>query len=312
MLKLTKILLITGGAIFALGVVITVGGIFAIRSSAAKKTDVVYEKQEVVITDDVSAIKIGEVSQDVEIKPSEDGEIKVEYYDADNYIHKVDVKGDTLSVEVNALSDNMQWWEMVTISQNWFNDSQSFDHPVVIYLPEGTYDSAQIDSVSGDITLPEGYVFNDIKIDTTSGDITSLCGSAGEIVVNTISGEVKIANCTPSNISVNTTSGYIFFDDMTVGGNTDLDTISGEVTLTNLETKDISVSTTSGDIILKNLTTGTADFDTTSGEVSGTVTGDHEFDADTVSGDIEIPSNIKGEPGFSISTVSGDITIDAV
>ncbi len=260
MLRLTKILLITGGAIFALGVVVTVGGIFAIRSSAKKNTEVTYEKQEVVITDDVSAIKVGEVSQDVEIKPSE---------------------------------------EMVTISQNWFNDSKSFDHPVVIYLPEGTYDSAQIDSVSGDITLPEGYVFNDIKLDTTSGEITSLCGSAGEINVNTISGEVKIANCTPSNISVNTTSGYIFFDDMTVGGNTDLDTISGEVTLTNLETKDISVSTTSGDIILKNLTTGTADFDTTSGEVSGTVTGDHEYDADTVSGDIEIPSNVKLSPVIS-------------
>ena len=311
MLRLTKILLITGGAIFALGVVVTVGGIFAIRSSAKKNTEVTYEKQEVVITDDVSAIKVGEVSQDVEIKPSEDGEIKVEYYDADNYIHKVDVKDDTLTVEVNALSDNMQWWELVTISQNWFNDSKAYEHPVVIYLPEDTYVSAEISSVSGDITLPEGYVFNDIKLDTASGEIVSLCGSTGEINVNTISGEVKIANCTPSNISVSTTSGYIFFDDMTVGGNTDLDTVSGEVTLTNLETKDISVSTTSGDIILKNLTTGTADFDTTSGEVSGTVTGDHEYDADTVSGDIDIASNVKGEPGFSISTVSGDITIDA-
>jgi len=310
MLKLTKVLLITGGAIFALGVVVTVGGIFAIRSSAKKNT-VTYEKQEVVITDDVSAIKVGEISQDVEIKPSEDGEIKVEYYDADNYIHKVDVKGDTLTVEVNALSDNMQWWEMVTISQNWFNDSQSFDHPVVIYLPEDTYDSAQIDSVSGDVTLPEGYVFNDIKVNTTSGEITALCGSAGEINVNTISGEVKIANSTPSNISVNTTSGNIIFDDMTVGGNTDIDTVSGEVTLTNLETGDISVSTTSGDINLKNLTTGTADFDTTSGEVSGTVTGDHEYDTSTVSGDIVIASSVKGEPEISISTVSGDITFDA-
>lgn len=311
MLRLTKILLITGGAIFALGVVVTVGGIFAIRSSAKKNTEVTYEKQEVVITDDVSAIKVGEVSQDVEIKPSEDGEIKVEYYDADNYIHKVDVKDDTLTVEVNSLSDNMQWWELVTISQNWFNDSKSFDHPVVIYLPEGTYDSAEISSVSGDITLPEGYAFSDVKLSTTSGKIESVCKGTGEFEIDTVSGEVKIANCTPSNISVSTTSGHIFFDDMTVGGNTDIDTISGEIKLTNLETEDISVSTTSGDIILKNLTTGTADFDTTSGEVSGTVTGDHEYDTSTVSGDVEIASNVKGEPGFSISTVSGDITIDA-
>ena len=71
------------------------------RKSAAKKTEVVYEKQEVVITDDVSAIKVGEVSQDVEIKPSEDGEIKVEYYDADILAGIVKRSARLLGVEIN-------------------------------------------------------------------------------------------------------------------------------------------------------------------------------------------------------------------
>ena len=314
MLRLTKILLIAGGAIFALGVVVTVGGALAMRSSMAKKAEsgnVGFEKKEEVITDDFDSIKICEISHDIKIVESDSDEVKVEYYDSEKYVHDIDVKGDTLTIGVNSYTDGTPWWEWVTFDMDWIYGETTGDYQLTVYLPEGEYGSLELDNVSSNMIVPEGYTFDDLTVNTTSGDIAAECSVTGSVKISTVSGEVKLANGTPSDVDINTTSGNADLNDMTVAGLINISTISGEITLTNVVTDDVDINTTSGEIIFNDLTTGTANIDTTSGDVSGTIAGDHEYDTSTVSGDIDLPSNINGEPKIDISTVSGDISLKA-
>ena len=314
MLKLTKVLLIAGGAIFALGVVVTVGGALAMRSSMAKKAEsgnVGFEKKEEVITDDFDNIKISEISHDIKIVESDSDEVKVEYYDSEKYVHNVDVKGDTLTIGVNSYSEGTPWWEWVTFDVDWIYGETNGDYQLIVYLPEGEYGCLELDSISSEMNVPEGYAFEDMTVNTTSGDIVAECSVTGSLKISSVSGEIKLANGTPSDVDINTTSGNVDIDDMTVAGLINISTISGEITLTNVVTDDVDINTTSGDIVFKDLTTETANIDTTSGEVTGTIAGDHEYDTSTVSGDIDLPSSISGEPMIDISTVSGDIDLKA-
>ena len=311
MLKATKIILIVGGALVALGLAVTIIGFTTAAGSAKRAGKEVYEQKEEIITEDFDNIKICEISHDIEIRESDDGEVKIEYWDSEKYVHKIEVKGDTLSIGVNTYSDDTPWWERISFDIDWVSGEMGEEHQMIVYLPEGEYGNIELDSVSADISVPENYTFEDITVNTTSGEIKATCKAGGKVDISSVSGEIQLANGTPSDIEINTTSGNANLDDMTVAGLTNISTISGEVTLTNVVTDDVDINTTSGDIRFNDLTTGTANIDTTSGEVTGTIAGDHEYDTSTVSGDIDLPSSINGEPEISISTVSGDISLKA-
>ena len=274
MSKVTKVVLIVGGAMVALGIVFSVLGFMVFRNAGFKNgSSKKPEQNVVVISDSFTNIEVSEISDEVIIKPSEDGEVKVEYYDYDEIVHEVDVKGDTLTVKVKDIYGGEPWWTRIQFGfdlERIINNSD-YDTRTVIYLPEDSYGSLKVNTVSGEVEVPEKYAFNDVAINTTSGSITCDCTATGDIEIGTV---------------------------------------SGEIILNDVESGSLNTNSVSGDVMFTNLTTDDVNIDTTSGEVSGTITGDHEYDVDTVSGDISLPAAIKGEAMVNISTVSGDVDIE--
>ena len=181
----------------------------------------------------------------------------------------------------------------------------------VIYLPEDSYGSLKVNTVSGEVEVPEKYAFNDVAINTTSGSITCDCTATGDIEIGTVSGEITFSSVNSNKFKASSTSGSVKLSNAKVSGAVTIDTVSGEIILNDVESGSLNTNSVSGDVTFTNLTTDDVNIDTTSGEVSGTITGDHEYDVDTVSGDVSLPSDIKGGAMVNISTVSGDVEIEA-
>ena len=310
MSKVTKVILITAGALVALGIIVTVLGVIILRNTAkkAENNPATYTHMEKIIDDDFDNIYIHEISHDVIVRPSEDGEVKIDYYDADKYIHKIEVKNDTLRIAVNEIDTSKPWYENITIINPFQNDES--DHQLIIYLPEDSYGSLEISSVSADVTIPEDYAFENVSVSTSSGEVHTDCVATGEINAASISGNVTMKNVNATKFEIDTTSGEITLTDCKVAGTLEIDTTSGDIKLTDVEVNELDVSTVSGGLKLSSLVTETANIDTTSGDITGTIAGEHEYDIDTVSGDVDTPSNIRGASLIEISTVSGDVNLD--
>ncbi len=308
MSKAAKIVLITAIILVVTGIGLTVVGAI----TAAGKGGLgggKYTKQETVVTDKFSNIDVSEVSADVVFKPSADGQVKIEYYDNDNYKHKIDVSGDTLKI-VYKDEDNTPWWLRINIG-NWWNTSTE-EIVTTVYIPAGEYGSLNVSTVSGDVNVPGDYSFDGTVISTVSGDVSALCKMVSGVNVNTTSGNITAANVSGSGVDFNTISGEVSLSGTSVSGTVDIDTTSGDVTLTNVTAGTTKVSTVSGEVTVTAINADNIDISTTSGDVKGTVAGEHEFDVDTTSGDISLPSNIKGMPLVSVDTVSGDVALDSV
>ena len=315
MSKVTKIVLITAGSLIALGIVVSLIGIAVMRNSAKKRenTPVVYEHKEEVITEDFTKFDIAEISENVEIRPSADGQVTIDYYDAEDYMHNIEVSDDTLMIKVKTYDDDTPWWKRFTFSfdiEGLMSTVDNIEHPTVIYLPEDSYGSLSIFNVSGDVIVPENYSFDGVDVDTTSGEITIECAASGKVSINTISGGVTLSNINATSLDISTTSGDVRLTDGKVSGRSDISTVSGEIFLTRFETDDLNSDTVSGEVKLDSLTVNTAGITTTSGDVTGTVTGNHEFAVDTTSGDVSVEESLRGESLFKIDTVSGDVRID--
>ncbi|GEM_PF-5118557 len=284
--KAAKIILITAGILIITGIIISIIGYsFLSRRTVSAET---YEKKESTITDSFDSITIDEVSADVRIVPSADGTTKVEYYDSERMVHKINVNSGTLEISVNDTSIS-HWWDYIA---NFDWTFRSFDNPertTTLYLPVGSFIRLNVDGVSSDIKVSKEFTFEKIKFNTTSGDIATECVVTDSYSVNTTSGDLSAGNIDLATLDVSTVSGSVTVNDSKIARKLDISTTSGDVTLNNVAVENASVNTVSGD-------------------VKGTLIGDHHYETDTVSGDIKLPSNIEGAPVVNIDTVSGDIT----
>ena len=311
MSKVTKIVLITAGSLMALGIVLSIIGFVVMRKSVkAATTESQYEYKEEYVEEAFKDLDLSEVSHNIVFRPSEDGKVKITYFDKDNYNHKIEVSNDTLRLTVKTYDDNSPWWSRFT----WHIDldgigSTTQDYTTTIYLPEDSYGSLKINTVSGDVKIPEKYAFDGVGFSTTSGDVEALCTMTGKVESNTTSGEISLSNLKASELDINTISGSIAVLDSDVTGKSSISVTSGDITISKLKTSDLEVNSVSGDVKLEDLDTNTAEIDTTSGEITGNIIGDHEYDIDTVSGDIDIPSNVKGQGLIEVNSVSGDIRL---
>ncbi|MBQ2066553.1 MAG: DUF4097 family beta strand repeat protein, partial [Clostridiales bacterium] len=270
MSKVTKVVLIVGGAMVALGIVFSVLGFMVFRNTYRKDSSKAPEKKEVVISDSFTNIEVSEISDEVIIKPSEDGEVRVEYYDYDEIVHDVDVKGDTLTVEVKDIHGGEPWWTRIQFGfdlERIINNSD-YDTQTVIYLPEDSYGSLKVNTVSGEVEVPEKYAFNDVAINTTSGSITCDCTATGDIEIGTVSGEITFSSVNSNKFKASSTSGSVKLSNAKVSGAVTIDTVSGEIILNDVESGSLNTNSVSGEVTFTNLTSDDVNIDTTSGEVS--------------------------------------------
>lgn len=152
-------------------------------------------------------------------------------------------------------------------------------------------------------TVQAKNIDSDIKIQTTSGDVT--IGNVKSAWIHSTSGSITIGKSVGS-CDLKTVSGTVSVEGLAGG---EISTTSGEIEV-GLNTSSLGIQTISGDVDVKN-TTSQISVGTTSGDIAinSMLVGDGEINLNTVSGDVELGI----EKGSSLTgywkSVSGDFNI---
>lgn len=305
--KVTKVLLITAGSCIVVGLLLGTVAYGAAKKNGFEAFKTTREKVTTDITDSFSNIEVLEVSDDIVIRPSEDGNVKIITWESEDQYHDIKVDDDTLKIEFK---------EKAGLHFGDFEfDTNSSNDPeygmTIIYLPEGEYEDISITATSSEIAVPENYTFNDVTVTSVSGNISCSAVATGLVKMNSTSGEISDLNIDGISANIDTVSGNIGMTSCDVTGSIEINTTSGDINLTDISTSSASINVVSGDITLNNFESGLTDIDSTSGDVTGSLTGSYKISTDTVSGDINVTcnNNTDGAP-FNVDTVSGDITLN--
>lgn len=290
MRKGIRITLITGGCLMVLGLVIGIIGASMndFRFDVIQSTE--YVRQESAFDQKLEEIHIRTITDDINVKKSEDGKTRVTYYNSkdERMVYDLDViKNKDAQILRIEQKDERKWYEHFFV----FNAEQ--EEAITIYLPEESYRSFSLQSTSGEVDCQTKLqITGDMKAFSISGDIRLTDNSCG--------GTVDV-NCTSGDIQIDRMQSKVL----------NASSVSGNITLSSVHTQEnVSLKTVSGDVQLNTVDSSRIDAKSTSGSIQGTLKSKGVYHCHTISGNITVPDNDR-ESGreYTFETVSGDIHI---
>lgn len=223
--------------------------------------------------DDINKINVKTKSSDIIFKESEDENVYVDIYSA----NEEDVSS---TLENGALN---------VVSKSKFNFCffcfRSGSQRVEIRLPKSYSGSIKTNARSGDLIIPS---LKDATLNASakSGDIE--ISNIKKATITLTSGDIEIKNIETANIK--TTSGDIEIDN--VFKKVDIKVTSGDVDIDDFEIKaNSSIKATSGDIKINNVTDAFINTSVKSGDVKvngSERTAEYELNINVTSGDIKV------------------------
>lgn len=156
------------------------------------------------------------------------------------------------------------------------------------------------------VFLPESYAgtLGEMKLTTSSGNITLEDLGAAKQIFETVSGDVKGA-CSIGEINVTTVSGDVEFESLE--GEAQVRTVSGDITVKRA-VGSMSVSTISGDMEV-NALEGNGIARSTSGDVNvNLVKAGEKLEVSTMSGDANLTIPKDASVQMTLNSVSGDVS----
>lgn len=218
--------------------------------------------------------------------------------------------------------DNRRWFELVGI---YWEDTP---YTITVYLPEAELNTIQVQSSSGNISLPDRLSCSTAELHSESGSISCQSDIADQLDIKTVSGDISVSDLSAGNTQLHTTSGEIDLQNTAVhtlsvssaSGEVELEASSMEAlnihsTSGDLELTDVVVSghlkleTTSGSSALYGIDAKTLTLNSSSGDIFCTLLTPKHIVADTKSGDVLIPYSDSSAELCEVSTNSGDIEI---
>ena len=286
------------------------------------------------ITDEFNKINIDIDTADLEFIASEAG-TKVECVETEHIKHTVSVVDQTLTIT----SSNDKHWYFFSL----FNVKIT----VKVYMPSGMYESLNILTDTGDVTIPSDFSFKNANIKCTTGDVDFKSNVEEALNVKVSTGKIRISSLTTNDLEARASTGKVFLTDLAVANSIKVNTTTGDTNLNNVTAKNINLEADTGDMLLTNVSTeaielrtttgkhiltnvvATGDFkvnastgkvkfdscdaasfkiETSTGDVTGTFLTAKIFYVDTSTGDVDVPKSVEG--GLcEISTSTGDVKI---
>ena len=167
-----------------------------------------------------------------------------------------------------------------------FEGSNSIEH---VGLPKDFHGKLTIQTISGDITIPE-FSLDQVSVETTSGDFQAAQLRAKELKITTVSGDVSVSGAIEST-KLATTSGDVTLEYTGAVKAIHGATISGDVSVQFARKPDIeySVHSVSGDVSVPEGWNGSNDDEPGRKHHRGVIgKGGAKVDFNTVSGDISL------------------------
>lgn len=339
----TKMIVVVCGAIFLLGVLLSVSTYLRRSAAAAPATserlDTTTKHEETVELSAFQNLEIDIDNADIEFVASDRFALYHCYY-GNYYEFQYEQQGDTLCVwdkanqQVQIRTSGFNFFGITFNSESGiFFDGETKPNQVKLYYPKDTrFDSVAMEASYGDVKIPalnaskaelqlssgdgsfrEIYA-DSLRIVDSYGDVSFLNSQpfeAQEAVFDLSSGDLKVENLSAKEFSVN--DSY------------------GDVKLKNLTCTGLKVKMSSGDLRLDTLAAGTAEFTNSYGEVYGSdVTISTSLSVDASSGDVELSGSLpgkskihasygdvqlrlsqkRGETGYDLRTSYGNISVD--
>ncbi len=270
MKRSTKIIVILSSVLILIGLVM-VSVSFAMTGGdiLTYKTDENYEKiEEVYESGEVSAITLSARAQDVILRPSSDGKLRVIRYENETIsflsqkLYYV-LDGDK-SIHLKITENEPYQKKPVLGYLLQLNNKAS---KVIIEIPNAQ-ENISIQTKSGDITFSGISVNEALTLKSVSGDITASTLSVGMLSVSTTSGDIRLTDGNADSLTCSAVSGDITVNGVNTKAPSSLETVSGDVDcLSYTSDGHFTVTTTSGDIETENTMLVSADFVSTSGDI---------------------------------------------
>ena len=313
-----KIWLAVAVSFVIVGAVLFAVGLAALDFDFTRLSTLNFETNTYEINGDFENIHIDVTVADVDFVLSEDGGRKVVCQETDKLKHTVEVQNGTLSIET---SDLRKWYDHIGV---FFGNMK-----ITVYLPASEYKSLYAETNTGDIEIPKGLTFEDVKTESNTGDMYCYASIHGRFEVSTETGDVNAEAISVGELMLEVDTGEIGVRDVNATGSIKIETDTGDVSLTNVICQSLEVESDTGDIVLENVigeqtftiksSTGDVIFDhsdaesifveTNTGDVEGTLLSEKVFFTDTSTGDVDVPKTITGGR-CEIVTSTGDIEIE--
>ena len=318
MSKSVKIWLIISASLILVGCIIFVGVMMALNWDFTKLSTNQYETNKYAINEEFKNISILSDTADIEFLPSENSEILVVCYEQPKIKHSVEVKDDTLKIEVK---DTRRWYEFIGIS---FGNSK-----ITVYLPKWDYNDLLIKQSTGDAVIPKEFKFESINVSQSTGNVICSASANGDVKIKTSTGDITVENVTVGSLKASVSTGEVNATDIECVGNFTVKVSTGKAKLTNVKCNNFTSKGDTGDITLKNVianenislerSTGNVKLDgvdakelniqTDTGDVKGSLLSDKVFIAKTDTGSVKVPETTTGGK-CKITTDTGNIKIE--
>lgn len=291
-------LLIFGGILASIGLFVAFFGLLLVEFDFTKLDRMQYEERVYEITEDFDAIDMDLDTADVRFVLAEDGVCRVECMEAEKLGYTVEVKDGVLTV---AVRDARKWYDYISM----FN----FSHPMTVYLPKTQYDRLSIDVSTGDVEIPDGFVFGTLSFSGSTGDVSIGCVNVNSMRIEISTGKMTFNGVRANVIELEASTGGITLTDVQVAEQLKIETSTGDVKLTDvLSDGALTVECSTGDVQLKRCDATSIRIETSTGDIEGTLRSGKNFSADSGTGDIEIPRDSNGGT-CDLFTDTGDIII---
>ena len=254
----------------------------------------------------------------VRFAASEDGMCRVVCQEEENRRFDASVTNGALTVRA---VDERKWYEQIGIC---------FQSPeVTVFLPEAEYGLLSIAGSTGDIIIPQGFVFDGMDVRLSTGDVDCRASSSGLLLVKTSTGDILLSNLSSEEINLTVSTGHISVRSVNCGGAATISVSTGKTELADVSCGSLRSTGSTGDISLKNVIAAemisiersTGDvrlekcdaenltIETDTGDVSGSLLTDKIFLAKTDTGKTDVPETVSGGK-CEIRTDTGNIHME--
>lgn len=273
------------------------------------------------ITEDFESVLIISNTEDIYLYPSEDDNTKV--------VISTD-KDEPFTVSVSNNSLLIQYKDLSQLNKR-FRLFSSINASIKVYLPKAEYTSLTIGESTGDVFIPDNFVFSDLNIVISTGDIVCSASATNSLQVIGSTGDITIKSLSSRDINLNISTGNIITQSVDCEGDIKLKVSTGKTLLENVTCNNLISNGSTGDVILRNVITkenininrSTGDVElincdanellikTTTGDVDGLLLTDKIVFANSDTGKIKVPNCTSGGK-CSVTTKTGDIKIEIV
>lgn len=236
-------------------------------------------------------------TSDVFIYKTEDGKTKVECDDFEKLYHVVKVEDDTLKI---TMVDEYKWYEQIMKIKS--------GHNVKIYLPNEQYNKLKVDNSTGDVKIYKGFTFSEIDIDVSTGNVEVNTKATGDIKIETSTGDITLTDVKGVNLDLSVDTGKVKLWGVAVSGNITLTTSTGNADLEYVVCVDLISEGSTGDIVLtKTMVSGKIDIERSTGDVKFDMSDAKTLKIKTSTGSVK--GNLLSDKTFYAKSSTGKVNV---